>query len=129
MAEQNTNTNLITAKDIEKALLEGLNTAIRQKFKTDGKFVKDHLGYVKKIRTAEKPERYVRYIARKFIPDKEAYNVKIEKTRTWYRGELCQKLEKLYSFYHELSQAEEMSEITKNDASEIIEGLLNMFIE
>ena len=69
MAEQNTNTNLITAKDIEKALLEVLNTAIRQKFKTDGKFIKDHLGYVKKIRTAEKPERYVRYIARKFILD------------------------------------------------------------
>ena len=129
MAEQNTNTNLITAKDIKKALLEVLNTAIRQKFKTDGKFVKGHLSYIKKIRTAEKPERYVRYIARKFIPDEEAYNVKIEKTHTWYRGELCQKLEKLYSFYHELSQAEEMSEITKNYASEIIEGLLNMSIE
>ena len=29
MAEQNTNTNLITAKDIKKTLLEVLNTAIR----------------------------------------------------------------------------------------------------
>ncbi|CAG8657867.1 10458_t:CDS:1, partial [Diversispora eburnea] len=43
MAELNTNTNSITAKDIEKALLEVLNTTIRRKFKIDSKFVKDHL--------------------------------------------------------------------------------------
>ncbi|RHZ57340.1 hypothetical protein Glove_390g74 [Diversispora epigaea] len=100
MAEQNINTNSIIAKDIENALLEVLNTAICQK-----------------------------YIARKLVPDEEAYNVKIEKTRTWYRRELCQKLEKLYSLYYELSQEEEMTEITKNDTSEIIESLLNISIE
>ncbi|CAI2195290.1 343_t:CDS:2 [Funneliformis geosporum] len=53
------------AKKMEKALLEVLETAICQNFKESSKFVRDHLTYVKKLRLAENPNGYARYIARK----------------------------------------------------------------
>ncbi|CAG8732227.1 12882_t:CDS:2, partial [Funneliformis mosseae] len=62
----------------------------------------DHLSYVKKLRLAENPDRYARYI-----------------------GELHTKLEELYSLYYEISQKEKC-EISKDNAKGIIQELLNM---
>jgi len=113
------------AKKVEKALLEVLESAICQKFKENSKFVRDHLSSVKKLRLADNPDGYARYLARKQVPDELSYNTGIEKVQTWYRGELCTKLEKLYSLYYEISQ-EEKCEISKESAKGIIQGLLNM---
>ena len=113
------------AKKMEKALLEVLETAICQNFKESSKFVRDHLSYVKKLRLAENPDGYARYLARKQVPDELSYNTRIEKVQTWYRGELRTKLEELYSLYYEISQ-EEKCEISKENAKGIIQGLLNM---
>ncbi|CAG8639887.1 8975_t:CDS:1 [Diversispora eburnea] len=129
MAEQNTNTNSITVKDIENALLEVLNTAIRQKFKINSKFVKDHRSYVTRLQSAKELEKYIRYKARQLMPDEASYNRRIEYIHGHYSGELREKLEKLYKLYYELSQAEEKDEISEIDASEIIKGLLKMSIE
>lgn len=113
------------AKKMEKALLEVLETAICQNFKESSKFVRDHLSYVKKLRLAENPDGYARYIARKLVPDEISYNTRLEKIQAWYRGELRTKLEELYSLYYEISQ-EEKCEISKENAKGIIQGLLNM---
>jgi predicted metal-dependent hydrolase len=113
------------AKKVEKALLEVLESAICQKFKENSKFVREHLSYVKKIRLAENPNGYAKYLARKQVPDEISYNTRIEKVQTWYREELCTKLEELYSLYYEISQ-EEKCEISKENAKGIIQGLLNM---
>ncbi|CAI2194224.1 801_t:CDS:1, partial [Funneliformis geosporum] len=45
------------------------------------------------MRLAENPDGYVKYLARKQIPDKISYNTRIEKVQTWYQEELCTKLE------------------------------------
>ena len=129
MAEQNTNTNLITAKDIENALLEVLNTAIRRKFKIDSKFIKDHLSYVTRLQSAKELEKYIRYKVRQLMPDEASYNRRIEYIHGHYSGELREKLEKLYKLYYELSQEEEKDEISEINASEIIKGLLKMSIK
>ncbi|CAG8657206.1 13203_t:CDS:1 [Funneliformis mosseae] len=113
------------AKKVEKALLEVLEMAICQNFKESSKFVRDHLSYVKKMRLAENPDGYAKYIAKKLIPDEISYNIRIEKVQTWYREELCTKLEKLYSLYYEISQ-EEKCEISKENVKGIIQELLNM---
>src|SRR5829696_3802288 len=81
------------AKKMEKALLEVLETAICQNFKESSKFVRDHLSYVKKLRLAENPDGYAKYIARKLVPDEISYNTRLEKIQAWYRGELRTKLE------------------------------------
>src|SRR6266516_8212700 len=94
------------AKKVEKALLEVLESAICQKFKENSKFVRDHLSNVKKLRSAENPDRYARYLARKQVPDELSYNTRIEKVQTWYRGELRTKLKELNSLYYEISQKE-----------------------
>lgn len=112
-------------KKVEKALLEVLKIAICQKFKENSKFVKDHLSYVKKMQSAENPNGYTKYIARKLIPDEISYNTRIEKVQTWYWGKLRTKLEELYSLYYKISQ-EEKCEISKENAKGIIQGLLNM---
>ncbi|CAG8579204.1 9791_t:CDS:2, partial [Diversispora eburnea] len=120
MAKQNINTNSITAKDIENALLKVLNTAIRRKFKIDSKFVKDHLSYVTRLQSAKELKKYIRYKARQLMSDEASYNRRIEYIHSHYSGELCEKLEKLYNLYYELSQEEEKDEISKIDTSEII---------
>jgi len=67
------------AKKMEKALLEVLESAICQNFKESSKFVRDHLSYIKKIRSVENPDRYAKCIAKKLISDKISYNIRIEK--------------------------------------------------
>ncbi|CAG8729289.1 16699_t:CDS:2, partial [Acaulospora morrowiae] len=89
-------------KDIEKALLGILNSAIHRKFKTNSKFVKDYLSYVTRLQLAKEPEKY---------------------------RELRERLEKLYKLYYELAQEEEKYEISEIDTSEIIKGLLKLSIE
>ncbi|CAG8711792.1 8640_t:CDS:2 [Funneliformis mosseae] len=89
------------AKKVEKALLEVLESAIYQNFKESSKFVRDYLSYVKKLRLAENPDKYARYIARKLVSDEISYNTRLEKIQAWYRREL-------------------------HNAKEIIQGLLNM---
>ncbi|RHZ88814.1 hypothetical protein Glove_21g2 [Diversispora epigaea] len=126
MAEQNINTNSITAKDIKNALLEVLNTAIRRKFKINSKFVKDHLSYITRLQLAKELEKYIQYKARQLMPDEASYNRRIEYIHGYYSEELREKLEKLYNLYYELSQEEEKDEISEIDASEIIKGLLKM---
>ncbi|CAI2162956.1 15461_t:CDS:1 [Funneliformis geosporum] len=113
------------AKKMEKALLEVLETAICQNFKESSKFVRDHFTYVKKLRLAENPYGYARYITRKLVPDEISYNTRLEKIQVWYREKLHTKLEELYSLYYEISQ-EEKCEISKDNAKGIIQGLLNM---
>ncbi|CAG8574744.1 218_t:CDS:1 [Acaulospora colombiana] len=129
MTEQNININSIMAKDIEKALLGILNSAIRRKFKTDSKFVKDHLSYVTRLQSAKEPEKYIRYKARQLMPDEASYNRRIEYIHDHYSGELCERLEKLHKLYYELAQEEEKYEISEIDASEIVKGLLKLSIE
>jgi predicted metal-dependent hydrolase len=113
------------AKKVEKALLEVLESAICQNFKENSKFIKDHLSNVKKLRLAENPDGYARYLARKQVPDEISYNTRLEKIQLWYRGELRTKLEELYSLYYGISQ-EEKRGISKENAKGIIQGLLNM---
>ena len=73
---------------------------------------------------AENPGGYARYLARKQVPDELSYNTRIEKVQTWYRGELRTKLKELYSLYYDISQ-EEKCEISKENAKEIVQELLN----
>ncbi|CAI2190764.1 12236_t:CDS:2, partial [Funneliformis geosporum] len=74
----------VLAKKVKKALLEVLKMVICQNFKESNKFVRDHLSYVKKLRLAENPNRYARYITRKLVSDEISYNTRIEKVQTWY---------------------------------------------
>jgi len=72
---------LFQAKKVEKVLLEVLKLAIYQKFKENSKFVRDHLSYVKKLRLAENPDGYAKYLTRKQVPDELSYNTRIEKVQ------------------------------------------------
>ena len=127
MAEKNTNS--ITAKEIENAMLEILDTAILQNFKPDSKFVKDYLSYVTRLQSAKEPEKYIRYKARQLTPDEASYNKRVEYIHGRYWGKLREKLERLYKLYYDLAQEEETYEISEEDARKIVKGLLNKFTE
>ena len=48
-------TNTITWKDIEEAQIKVIDEALRARYKKNSKFIKEYVGYVKKLRKEKKP--------------------------------------------------------------------------
>ena len=65
--------------------------------------VQDHVKYLKKIESAENPDRYIISVGRKLFPNEEAFNSKIQAVRIKYQDTLASKFEELYQIYYEVS--------------------------
>ena len=114
------------SKCVLSALLEVIEMAYLQGYKEDSKFIKRHAYYVKSLHKAKGPDAYARYMAKKVIPDEEAYTERLESTREYYKGDLLTSLEKLYEIYYEIIKTpppEQKSPPTKDDAQEFMNKL------
>jgi hypothetical protein len=122
--EDNSN-NIITWKDIEKAQIKIIDDALRARYKKDSKFIKEYVGYVKKLRKEEKPNEYIRTISMMLFPNEDAYNKRMDRYRRWYEGkkELLASVEDLYSLYYKLSKEERI--MTEDDVNNVRDNLLN----
>ena len=86
------------------ALKEVTRMAYRQGYKKDSKFIKRYLGYAISLSKVKYPDAYIRSVAKKVIPDEEAYVQKLEKIHGYYKDDLLASLEKLYGLYYEIAQ-------------------------
>ncbi|PKK63102.1 hypothetical protein RhiirC2_717220 [Rhizophagus irregularis] len=119
----------ITWKDIERAQIKIIDSALRARYKKDSKFIKEYVGYVKKLRKEEKPNEYVRTVAMMLFPNEESYKKRIKRYREWYENkkEILESVENLYNLYYELSKEERI--ITEEDISNTREDLLRNDID
>ncbi|CAB4382100.1 unnamed protein product [Rhizophagus irregularis] len=119
----------ITWKDIERAQIKIIDSALRARYKKDSKFIKEYVGYVKKLRKEEKPNEYVRTVAMMLFPNEESYKKRIKRYREWYENkkEILESVENLYNLYYELSKEERI--ITEEDISNTREDLLRNVVD
>ena len=79
----NTEIEIITqekyADKIVNALKALVKTALCNGFSKTSYLVTDHIKYIKKIKSKDNPEAYIRFTARKLFPNELAYLEKIEK--------------------------------------------------
>ena len=87
--------------DILKALVK---SAICQGFGKTSFLVRDHVKYIKKIRSNNDPELHIRYTAKKLFPNEEEYYEKIQKVHTRYKGDILNHFDELYALYYKLSK-------------------------
>jgi hypothetical protein len=86
------------------ALQEVVRMAYRQGYKKDSSFIKRHISYATSLTKVKYPDAYIKSVAKKLIPNEEAYNKKLEELRGYYKDELFTSLEKLFGLYHEIAQ-------------------------
>ncbi|RGB24978.1 hypothetical protein C1646_675942 [Rhizophagus diaphanus] len=117
-------TGIITWKDIEKAQIKIIDSALRARYKRDSKFIKEYVNYVKKLRKEEKPNEYIRTVAMMLFPNEESYKKRMTRYRDWYENkkELLESVENLYKLYFELSKEERI--ITEEEISNTRDDLL-----
>ena len=87
----------------------------------------DHVKYIKKIQTADDPEGFIRYTAKKLFPNDESYNEKIRHINVKYQDklDLLSAFDKLYRLYYTLPKDEIVKRrITEEEAEKILDSLL-----
>ena len=111
------------------ALKAIIRTALCQGFSKTSYLVTNHVKYIKNIQSADNPERYLLFIARKLFPDEITILRKFEHIRLRYKDDLLYRFEELYTIYLALVRENKMSQpekknITETEADDIIAELL-----
>src|SRR5690349_7538497 len=70
--------------EITDALKAVILTALRDGYGKESYFIKNHVRYIKKIESANNPEGYIRYTAKKLLPNKESYSEKVTDIQAKY---------------------------------------------
>ena len=119
--------------NIVEQVIDTLKTIIRialcQGFSKTSYLVTNHIKYIKNIRSADVPERYIPFVAKKLFPDDMTILRKFENIRLRYKDDLLYKFEGLYRIYLELAQENktpqpEKKTVTETEADDIIAELL-----
>jgi len=118
-----------TVEKVTDALKAIIRTALCQGFSKTSYLVTNHVKYIKNIQSADNPERYLLFIARKLFPDEITILRKFEHIRLRYKDDLLYRFEELYTIYLALVRENKMSQpekknITKTEADDIIAELL-----
>jgi len=111
------------------ALKAIVRTALCQGFSKTSYLVTNHIKYIKNIRSADTPERYISFIAKKLFPDDETVLRKFEHIRLRYKDDLLYRFEDLYRIYLELARESKTPQpekkiVTETEADDIIAELL-----
>ena len=118
-----------TVEKVTDALKAIIRTALCQGFSKTSYLVTNHVKYIKNIQSADNPERYLLFIARKLFPDEITILRKFEHIRLRYKDDLLYRFEELYTIYLALVRENKMSQpekknITETEADDIIAELL-----
>lgn len=123
--ESKSNTNyseraLVLLKDVVKELLQG-------GFDRNSYTVQNHVRYIKRIQSADNPERFIKAVARRLFPNEMAYYEMVQRVHDRYTDNtaLSASFDTLYAFYFEISQEKlERRNISATEAESILEELL-----
>lgn len=85
------------------ALKDLVKTALEEGFNKRCNFIRNNVGYIKKIEEAKNPEGYIRYIAKKLFPDAETFHEKSNKIRDRFKDKeaFACKIIAVYSLYYD----------------------------
>src|SRR5215469_3462164 len=103
-------------------------TALQEGYSKESYLIKNHVYYIKKIESANNPESYIRYTAKKLLPEKELYTKKIVEIQAKYTAnpDLAFRIIKVYDLYNNIPrEAPPRRKITEDEAGNILAQLLN----
>src|ERR1051325_8949826 len=105
------------------ALKAIIRSALCQGFSKTSYLVINHIKYIK---TADDPERYISFIAKKLFPDDVAFLKRFEYIELKYKDELLFKFKELYAIYLKIAQEKlpQRKNISEAEADDILAELL-----
>ncbi|GES83410.1 hypothetical protein GLOIN_2v1472929 [Rhizophagus clarus] len=113
-------------KEGECVILAGLQDG----YGKESYLIKNHVNYMKKIESANNPEGYIHYTAKKLLPNKESYHEKIAKIQAKYsfNPDLAFRIIKVYDLYKhipkETKEAPPRHKLTEDEAEDVLDELL-----
>ena len=115
-----------TIDKVIDALKAIVRSALCQEFSKTSYLVINHIKYVKNIRSADDPERYIVNIAKKLFPDEATVLKKFEYIELKYKDELLFKFKELYAIYLKIAREKppQRKNISEAEADDIIAELL-----
>ena len=118
-----------TVNKVIDALKAVVKSALCQGFSKTNYLITNHIQYIKNIKTANDPERYILSVAKKLFPDEEAIINKSKYLKQKYRDDLLSKFEELYEIYYNIArnqrdQKKIVKTISESEANNILEDLL-----
>lgn len=92
------------SKVVEKALYVIINGADKlRSFNQRRITLGIYEGYLDKLKRSFSPETYVKDLAKKIIPDNEAYTTKRAEAYRWFKNDFAKELDKLYIILRDIS--------------------------
>jgi hypothetical protein len=113
--------------EITDALKAVILTALRDGYSKESYLIKNHVRYIKKIESANNPEGYIRYTAKKLLPNKESYSEKVADIQAKYSSnpDLAFRIIKVYDLYNHIpKEAPPRRKLTENEAENVLAELL-----
>jgi hypothetical protein len=110
------------------ALKAVILTALRDGYNKESYLIKNHVRYIKNIESANNPEGYIRYIAKKTLPNKESHAEKVAEIQAKYatNPELAFRIIKVYDLYaHIPKDAPPRRRLNEEEAETILAELLS----
>ena len=92
------------SRDVEKALQDIVIGGLKlRNFNQRRIILIRYEGYLDKLQLSCSPETYVKILAKKIIPDNDAYTTKRADAYKWYRKDFADELDKLYTLLLNIS--------------------------
>ena len=112
--------------EIIKALKGVILAGLQDGYGKESYLIKNHVNYIKKIESANNPEGYIRYTAKKLLPNKESHAEKVAMIRAKYshNPDLAFKIIKVYDLYNCIpKEVPPRRKLNENEAKDILAEL------
>jgi hypothetical protein len=115
-----------TINKVIDALKAIVRIALLQGFSKTSYLVTNHIKYIKNIRNADDPVRYISFVAKKLFPDEISILKKFEQIELKYKDELLFRFKELYAIYLEIAREKppQRKNISEAEADNILSELL-----
>ena len=113
--------------EIIKALKGVILAGLQDGYGKESYLIKNHVNYIKKIESANNPEGYIRYTAKKLLPNKESHAEKVAMIRAKYshNPDLAFKIIKVYDLYNCIpKEVPPRRKLTEDEAEDVLDELL-----
>ena len=115
-----------TIDKVIDALKAIVKLALCQGFSRKSYLVINHIKYIKNIRTADDPKRYISFIVKKLFPNEATTLKRFEYIQSKYKDTLLFRFQELYTIYLKLAREEppQRKNIFKAEVDNILAELL-----
>ena len=113
--------------EIVDALKDVALTALWDEYSKESYLVKNYVSYIKRTTSANNPEGYIRYTAKKLFPNRESHAEKVAEIQTKYatNPELAFRIIKVYDLYNSIpKETPPRRRISEGEAEDVLAELL-----